>query len=319
MSPAPAARERNIRSVMERNGSGLTSLQNLAGPLFFKSQSSLVSDLHKEFNMVTGRLTFALAFGLIGIAFSMSALGHTVSQQQPPTTDGAARGISLQQQGKTEEAVASLRAAVKGNKNDLRAWHYLGLALEQKRDAKEARKAHHKAANLGDKLLADLLNDAVSGEEISRRLTPIRENLAEAGESAKRYLQIAPKLSGRKLLDSQLRAEFLLAFVEIAKAPPGTPALLTGKEVSVKARVLSKPEPQYTDEARSKNTTGTVVLRAIFAANGRVLGIRPVKGLPNGLTEQAIYVARQIKFVPAIKDGRPVSLLVQLEYNFNLY
>ena len=95
--------------------------------------------------------------------------------------------------------------------------------------------------------------------------------------------------------------------------------MLTPKEVSVKARVLSKPEPQYTPEARGKQITGTVVLRAIFAANGRVVGIRVVSGLPGGLTEQAIYAARQIKFIPAIKDGRPVSMFIQLEYNFNLY
>jgi TonB family protein len=305
---------------MVPNGSGSTSpAKSRRAPVFQIAGVSLVSDLRKEFKMATGRLTFALAFGLLAIAFSMNAIGHTVAQQQPPTTDETARGISLQQQGKSEEAVASLRAAVRRNKNDLRAWHYLGLALEQKGDAKEARKAHEKAANLGDKLLADQLNDAASGEEISRRLPPIRENLAEAGESAQKYLQIPPKPSGRKLLDWQLRAESLLAFAEIAKAPPGTPAVLTGKDVSVKARVLSKPEPQYTDEARSKHTTGTVVLRAIFAANGRVLGIRAVSGLPNGLTEQAIYAARQIRFVPAIKDGRPVALFVQLEYHFNLY
>jgi len=41
--------------------------------------------------------------------------------------------------------------------------------------------------------------------------------------------------------------------------------------------------------------------------------------LPFGLTEQAIAAARQIKFVPAVKDGRPVSVFMQLEYNFNLY
>lgn len=29
--------------------------------------------------------------------------------------------------------------------------------------------------------------------------------------------------------------------------------------------------------------------------------------------------ARQIRFEPAIKDGQAVSVLVQLEYNFNLY
>jgi len=44
-----------------------------------------------------------------------------------------------------------------------------------------------------------------------------------------------------------------------------------------------------------------------------------VRTLPFGLTERAIAAARQIKFVPATKGGRPVSVFMQLEYNFNLY
>jgi outer membrane biosynthesis protein TonB len=44
-----------------------------------------------------------------------------------------------------------------------------------------------------------------------------------------------------------------------------------------------------------------------------------VQGLPYGLTEQAIAAARKLKFVPAMKDGKNVSMWIQLEYNFNLY
>ncbi len=95
--------------------------------------------------------------------------------------------------------------------------------------------------------------------------------------------------------------------------------IYSGKDVSSKARVLSKPEPQYTEEARKNQITGTVVLRAIFTSGGQVSSIRAVSGLPFGLTERAIAAARQIKFSPATKDGRPVSMYIQLEYNFNLY
>jgi len=91
------------------------------------------------------------------------------------------------------------------------------------------------------------------------------------------------------------------------------------KEVTTKARVLSKPEPQYTEEARKNQITGTVVLRAVFSSGGQVTNIRSVSGLPFGLTERAIAAARQIKFSPAMKDGRAVSMYIQLEYNFNLY
>jgi TonB family protein len=93
----------------------------------------------------------------------------------------------------------------------------------------------------------------------------------------------------------------------------------SGREVTQKARVISKPQPTYTDAARASQTAGTVVLRGIFSASGEVVNIRVVSGLPDGLTERAIGAARQIKFIPPVKDGRFVSMWIQLEYNFNLY
>lgn len=104
---------------------------------------------------------------------------------------------------------------------------------------------------------------------------------------------------------------------------PGVPLELdkiyTGREVDTKARLISKPEPTYTAKARSRAVTGTVVLKAVFSAQGTVTNIRTVASLPYGLTERAIEAARKIKFIPAAKDGRYVSMWIQLEYNFNLY
>lgn len=90
-------------------------------------------------------------------------------------------------------------------------------------------------------------------------------------------------------------------------------------EVDQRPRLLFKPEPQYTEEARKNQLSGTVMLRVVFSSAGEVDQIRAVHSLPFGLTERAIAAARQIKFVPAIKNGHPVSVQMQLEYNFNLY
>src|SRR5229473_2757097 len=95
--------------------------------------------------------------------------------------------------------------------------------------------------------------------------------------------------------------------------------VFSGKDVTSKARVLEKPEPQYTENARKNQITGTVVIRAVFSASGQVTNISAISKLPDGLTEKAIAAARQIRFIPATKDGRPVSMYMQLEYNFNLY
>jgi TonB family protein len=95
--------------------------------------------------------------------------------------------------------------------------------------------------------------------------------------------------------------------------------IFSGRDVTSKARVLSKPEPTYTEAARKNQITGTVVLRAVFSSGGSVTNIHAVSGLPDGLTERAIAAAKSIKFVPATKDGRPVSMWMELQYNFNLY
>jgi TonB family protein len=90
-------------------------------------------------------------------------------------------------------------------------------------------------------------------------------------------------------------------------------------EVNERARVLSKPEPQYTEDARRSGITGTVILRVVFSRSGEVTNIRAVQPLGGGLTEKAMAAARKIQFVPAKKNGQPVSMYMQLEYNFNLY
>jgi TonB family protein len=90
-------------------------------------------------------------------------------------------------------------------------------------------------------------------------------------------------------------------------------------EVTQRAKVISKPEPQYTEAARKNQVTGSVVLSVVFSQSGEVISIRAVKTLPDGLTERAIAAARQIRFVPAVRNGQPVSVYMQLEYNFNLY
>jgi len=66
------------------------------------------------------------------------------------------------------------------------------------------------------------------------------------------------------------------------------------------------------------------VLRAVFAADGRVTNVHFVKAIPKDLPkdsvkflkQRSIEAAKQIKFTPATKGGRPVSMYVQLEYNF---
>ena len=95
--------------------------------------------------------------------------------------------------------------------------------------------------------------------------------------------------------------------------------IFSGKDVTTKARLAMKPEPIYTEDARQNGIAGTVVLKCLFKYDGSVTDISIISGLPYGLTNKAVEVAKRIKFLPAMKDGKPVSMRIQLEYNFSLY
>ena len=90
------------------------------------------------------------------------------------------------------------------------------------------------------------------------------------------------------------------------------------EDVDVQAQIVSRPEPMYTEEARLNRVTGQVTLRAVLTDRGQVEGIQVVKDLTDGLTDRAEDAARQIEFVPAMKNGRPVSQRILITYNFDL-
>lgn len=273
-----------------------------------------MSKLYSHTPLITVLLFMALVpDGAIVRGISLQTQGIRTA-----AADETASGIALYQQGQNEEAIKILHEAAQ-RYNNLRAWHYLGLALEKKGDAKEAGKAHEQASKLGETLVETQLDRVRNSEEFFKSLGQIGEELAEAGRSAQKYIELNPGLSRSKQLDWSSRVESLLGFAEMAKADPATQTVFTSKQVDVKARILSKPDPAYTEEARRNQVRGVVIVRAILAANGKVVAVYPIRGLPNGLTTEAIRAARQIKFVPALKDGKPVSMMVQVEYSFNTY
>jgi hypothetical protein len=91
-------------------------------------------------------------------------------------------------------------------------------------------------------------------------------------------------------------------------------------------RIKSKPEAEW-PEGVQIDVLLTIVLRVKFGSNGEVsdlkfLEVRPEK--PEGLrsqdlaefTTKAKEAARKIEFTPGVKDGRPISVYLRVEYNF---
>ena len=141
----------------------------------------------------------------------------------------------------------------------------------------------------------------------------------EAIASLERFLAISPDDLDAQTWREQLEQWRGGAPQPEAKSPGAATQVFSGRDVTQKVRVLSKPEPQYAEAARRAGVTGTVVLRTVFSSTGEIRNIVVTRALGYGLTTQAVNAARKIRFTPATKDGRPVSMYMQLEYNFNLY
>ncbi len=247
---------------------------------------------------------------------SLQFVASTPADQTPTASERA--GVELYEKGDDVAAIQSLQATVKTDKYNLRAWHYLGLAFERQGQLGNARSGYETATKLGDRLLEGNWFRNVSKKEFLREM---HGPISLAAASARRYIALSPKLSRSRQAEWNGREEYLRNFAEYSDPTrkPGQGEVFSAKEVDTRVRVLSKPEPQYTEEAREHGVRGTILLQAVLAGDGNVTFIFPIKTLPYGLTQMAIRSARLIKFDPAIKDGKPVSMVLQLEYSFNLY
>ena len=83
-------------------------------------------------------------------------------------------------------------------------------------------------------------------------------------------------------------------------------------------RIVSRVGPSYTEEARTAKVEGTVVLFAEISSAGVVGNVVVLHGLGKGLDESAVRAIKQWKFSPALKDGRPVAVMITIEMNFSL-
>ncbi len=82
--------------------------------------------------------------------------------------------------------------------------------------------------------------------------------------------------------------------------------------------LLSKVEPEYSEEARKAKFQGTVVLYVVVDEKGQPQQLRVVRPLGLGLDEKAIEAVQKWRFRPGFKDGKPVAVAATVEVNFRL-
>jgi periplasmic protein TonB len=84
-------------------------------------------------------------------------------------------------------------------------------------------------------------------------------------------------------------------------------------------RVIYQPDPEYSEEARKAKYQGVCVLWLIVGPDGKPRDIKVARTLGLGLDEKAMEAVKTWRFEPAMKDGKPVAVQINVEVQFRLY
>lgn len=100
-------------------------------------------------------------------------------------------------------------------------------------------------------------------------------------------------------------------------AKPSDGPLRVGGDVKAPV-AISRTKPDYTDAARKGHITGLVIVEAIVNKQGEVEQVKVLKGLPLGLSDQALEAVKKWRFHPGTLNGEPVEVIFTLTVNFTL-
>jgi|CZKL01.1.fsa_nt_gi hypothetical protein len=100
---------------------------------------------------------------------------------------------------------------------------------------------------------------------------------------------------------------------------PQDPAILRQNSVDQKARLLTTFEPPSNDFAQVNGVAGIAVYRVSLGANGKPTEIAAARPIGFGLDENAVASIRKASFQPAIKDDKPVPVMLDMIVQFRIY
>lgn len=78
-------------------------------------------------------------------------------------------------------------------------------------------------------------------------------------------------------------------------------------------------EPEFSEEARKAKVAGNVLVNLWVDTNGNPTHVRVIRGVGMGLDEKAVEAVRQYKFKPAMENGKPVLVELNVEVNFQIF
>ena len=77
--------------------------------------------------------------------------------------------------------------------------------------------------------------------------------------------------------------------------------------------------PSYSEEARKAKVAGNVLVNLWVDTNGLPSHVRVIRGVGMGLDEKAVEAVKQYRFKPAMENGKPVLVELNVEVNFQIF
>lgn len=143
--------------------------------------------------------------------------------------------------------------------------------------------------------------------------------LTRASDSLSKCLVSCPKDEPLQIVSQRVDAiKAFTNYFERKKAGGITPTDNSAQN-KINLKITFKPRPRYTDDARANGEQGNIRLAVFFGADGKTKYIIPLKGLRYGLTEETVKAARGMTFEPEQIDGKPVSVVKVVVFNFTIY
>jgi Gram-negative bacterial TonB protein C-terminal len=100
---------------------------------------------------------------------------------------------------------------------------------------------------------------------------------------------------------------------------PSDPSVYRQTTVDQKAKLLSTFEPPSNEFAQASGVAGMALYHAVIGSDGKPEEIVVGRPIGFGLDESAADTIRKASFQPAMKDGKPVPVVLDLVVQFRIY
>jgi TonB family protein len=285
-----------------------------------------------------------LAFAVMVLSLTLPPLFSRCSAQEIPEVDQVADRIAQKFNGKKKVKVVVIDFPFKDGKLTAlgqKLGDQLSAALTQRMTANSVVErgqlsARLRASGLSPVDLRDREIAAWLGEETGAN-TMVVGHLVARDEKFVLSLELDRIGDSNQLLEAGAdipRTDQTIALAEKPIEWPASPEVVvacpssadSGKTVDLfKAAGVTLPtcsdcpQPEYTDAARSARFQGASKFKVVVDEDGHAISISLRDPAGYGLDVQAMKVIRKWRFRPAIKDGKPVSVCVNVEVTFRFY